>query len=88
MNDKDMENMKVNDSSSEMKMDHSKMNHADHDVVMADPTMAKEMEADMKSRFFISLTLTIPLFILTPASTNLLRIKLLTNFHVNLILFS
>jgi Cu2+-exporting ATPase len=87
MNDKDMKNMKASDSSSEMKMDHSKMNHTDHDAAMSDPTMAKEMEVDMKRRFFISLILAIPIFLLSPAGTNLLRIQVPINIPVNLILF-
>lgn len=47
----------------------SQMNHADHESAMTNPSMAKEMGADMWRRFFISLFSPIPknllLFLLT-----------------------
>ena len=35
--------------------------HHDHASMMSDPTMAAEMEADMRRRFFVALVLTIPI---------------------------
>jgi Cu2+-exporting ATPase len=37
----------------------------DHSAMMADPGMAKAMEADMRRRFFVALALTIPLAVLS-----------------------
>ena len=37
-----------------------KASHRDHEMAMTDPRMAKEMEADMRRRFFVSLALSIP----------------------------
>lgn len=68
-------------------IDHSRMDHSDHEAMMSDPTMAREMELDMKRRFFISLILAVPIFLLSPVGTNLLGIRLPDNFNINLILF-
>lgn len=50
--------------------------HMDHEMAMSDPQMAKAMEADMRRRFFISLALTIPIFLYSPAGEGLLNITL------------
>lgn len=40
--------------------------HIDHDMNMSDPTMAKEMEKDMKKRFLVSFFLSIFVFLYSP----------------------
>lgn len=40
--------------------------HHDHGAMMADPTMAKAMEADMRFRFFVAFILTIPIVLYSP----------------------
>jgi len=44
---------------------HPTHDHHDHAAAMADPTMARAMEADMRRRFWIALVLTIPTVIVT-----------------------
>lgn len=84
----DIPNMKDHDSSTPLNgHEMTSMDHSDHEAMMSDPTMAKQMEIDMRRRFFISLLLTIPIFILSPAGIALLRINLPEGFPVNLILF-
>ena len=48
----------------------------DHDAMMADPRMARFMEADMRRRFLWSLVLTIPAVLYSPLGANLFRIRL------------
>ena len=40
--------------------------HMDHESAMTNPQMAKKMEADMRRRFWVSLLLSIPIFLLSP----------------------
>lgn len=64
----------------------SKMNRHDHEAAMSNPQIAKQMEKDMKKRFFISLLLSIPIFILSPVGVNLLKIPVPEFLPVNWIL--
>lgn len=50
----------------------SHKSHTDHEAAMTDPTMAKAMEKDMRRRFFISLILSIPIFLYSPVGESLL----------------
>ncbi|MDP1809358.1 MAG: copper-translocating P-type ATPase [Actinomycetota bacterium] len=59
--------------------------HADHEAAMSNPAMAAEMEADMRRRFFISLLLSIPIFLYSPAAMAL-GIRLPTPIPVNWLL--
>lgn len=61
--------------------------HMNHEAAMTDPAMAKEMEADMRRRFFISLALTIPIFLYSPAGEGLSGVSLPTPIPVALLLF-
>ncbi|MDO8512977.1 MAG: copper-translocating P-type ATPase [bacterium] len=67
--------------------DMSKMSHMDHEAAMINPMMAKEMEEDMRRRFWIAFILTIPIFLLSPVGTFLLKISLPNSFPTNWILF-
>ena len=64
-----------------------KMSHMDHEAAMKSPEMAKKMEADMRRRFFISLALTIPIFLYSPAGEGLLNVTLPTPIPVAWFLF-
>lgn len=66
--------------------DMSKMSHMDHEAAMTNPQLAKEMEKDMKKRFFISLLFAIPIFLYSPVGINLLKINLPTPIPVNWLL--
>jgi P-type Cu2+ transporter len=59
----------------------------DHDAMMADPRMARFMEADMCRRFLWSLVLTIPAILYSPLGQNLLRLRLPEPIPINWILF-
>ena len=59
----------------------------DHDAMMADPRMARFMEADMRRRFLWSLVLTIPAILYSPLGQNLLRLRLPEPIPINWILF-
>jgi P-type Cu2+ transporter len=50
--------------------------HMGHD--MSDPTMAADMERDMRNRFFVALLLTIPTVLYSPLGMNLLGVRLPT----------
>jgi Cu2+-exporting ATPase len=54
---------------------------------MADPRMARFMEADMRRRFLLSLLLTIPAVLYSPLGGNLLRLRLPEPIPANWILF-
>jgi P-type Cu2+ transporter len=53
----------------------------EHD--MSDPAMAKQMEADMRNRFFFSLVLTIPVVLYSPLGVNLFKLHLPTPFGIS-----
>lgn len=67
--------------------DMSKMSHMDHEAAMTNPQMAKAMEADMRKRFFVSLILSIPIFLYSPVAINFFKLALPTPIPVNWLLF-
>lgn len=67
--------------------DMSKMSHQDHEAAMTNPQMAKEMEADMRRRFWISLILSIPIFLYSPVAINFFKLSLPTPIPINWLLF-
>jgi Cu2+-exporting ATPase len=67
--------------------DMSKMSGMDHESAMTNPSMAKEMEADMRRRFFISLALTIPIVLYSPMGEMLFNISFFSPIPKNLLLF-
>ncbi len=75
-------------SRSEMHAEHEmqKVSHTDHEVAMTNPQIAKQMEADMRRRFWISLLLSVPIFLLSPVGANILNIRLFEPAATNWIL--
>ena len=69
------------------KKDFSEMSHKDHEAAMTSPQMAKKMEADMRRRFFVSLLLSIPIFLYSPVGINFFKLDLPTLIPVNWLLF-
>lgn len=67
--------------------DMKSMSHHDHEAAMTDPAMAKQMEADMRRRFWISLLLAIPTVLYSPLGETLFKLKLPTPIPVNWLLF-
>ena len=63
------------------------MSHHDHEKAMTDPAMAKQMEVDMRRRFWISLLLAIPTVLYSPLGETLFKLKLPTPIPVNWLLF-
>lgn len=61
--------------------------HHDHEAAMTNPQMAKEMEADMRRRFFISLALTIPIVLYSTMGEMLFGISLPSPIPKNILLF-
>ncbi len=53
-----------------------KISHADHEAAMTNPRMAKEMESDMRRRFFVSFLLSIPVLLYSPVATNFFKLRL------------
>ena len=49
--------------------------HHDHEAAMTDPRMAKQMEADMRRRFWIALILTIPIVVYSPLGEKIFRLR-------------
>ncbi len=68
------------------KHDMQKMSHHDHETAMSNPQLAKQIEKDMKKRFFISFILSIPIFLLSPIGINLLKIPVPQSLPVTWIL--
>lgn len=66
--------------------DMKSMSHHDHEAAMTDPSMAKEMETDMRRRFWISLLLTIPIVLYSPLGESLFGLRLPTPIPVNWLL--
>ncbi len=58
----------------------------DHDAQMADPRMARFMEANMRRRFLLSLLLTVPAVLYSPLGANLLGLRLPEPIPANWIL--
>ena len=50
---------------------------------MSDPAMAKQMEADIRTRFFIALVLSIPVFLYSPLALSLFKLQLPTPFGIS-----
>ena len=65
----------------------SAMSAMDHESAMTDPAMAKQMEADMRRRFWISFVLSIPIFLYSPVGVNVFGLSLWSPIPVNLLLF-
>lgn len=74
------------DESEHVGHDMQEMSHMDHETAMTDPQMAEAMEKDMRRRFFISLALTIPIFLYSPAGVGLFNIILPTPIPVDWLL--
>ncbi len=68
-------------------MDMKEMSHTDHEAAMNNPQMAKEMEADMKRRFWIAFALTIPIFLYSPMAMEFFNIPEPKFISVNWLLF-
>ena len=66
--------------------DMQKMSHMDHEAAMTNPQMAKKMEKDMCQRFFVSLLLSIPIFLYSPVGINFFGLNLPAPIPVNWIL--
>ena len=60
--------------------------HMDHEAAMTNPQMAKQMEADMRRRFWISLVLSIPIFLYSPVGINFFGLNLPTPIPASWIL--
>ncbi len=56
--------------------DISEASHKDHDMAMSNPQMAKEMEHDMRRRFWVSFLLSIPIFLYSPVGEKVLGVAL------------
>lgn len=67
--------------------DMSKMSHMNHEAAMTNPQIAKQMEADMRRRFWISFFLSIPIFLYSPVAINFFKLILPTPIPVNWLLF-
>jgi len=61
--------------------------HADHKAAMTNPQIAKEMEADMRRRFLISLLLSLPIILYSPVGIIFFNVNLPAPIPVNWILF-
>lgn len=66
--------------------DMSKVSHMDHESAMTNPQMAKAMEADMRRRFWISLALSVPIFLYSPVGINFFGLNLPTPIPASWIL--
>src|SRR3989344_2877562 len=66
--------------------DVSKMSHMDHEAAMTNPQMAKQMEVDMRRRFFISLILSVPIFLYSPVGIDFFGLNLPTPIPASWIL--
>ena len=62
------------------------MSHMDHEAAMTNPQMAKKMEADMRKRFWVSLLLSIPIFLYSPVGVNIFKLSLPTPIPINWLL--
>lgn len=67
--------------------DMSKMSHMDHEAAMTNPQMAKEMEADMRLRFWSAFLLSIPIFLFSPVGESIIGSGLQAFIPVNWLLF-
>ena len=60
--------------------------HADHEIAMTNPQIAKAMERDMSRRFWISFLLAIPIFLYSPVGEAVLGLKLPSPIPINWLL--
>ena len=68
--------------------DHKKAEGAhEHQAEMTNPQMAKKMEHDMRRRFWVSLILSIPIFLYSPVGEKVLGLALSSPIPVNWLLF-
>ncbi len=67
--------------------DMSSMSHMDHERAMTDPAIAKQMEADMRRRFLVSLALTIPIVLYSTMGEMLFGISFPSLIPKNVLLF-
>lgn len=72
---------------SHMSHNMSKMSHMDHEAAMTDPQMAKQMEADMRRRFWTAFVLSIPIFLYSPVGKSVFGFELPSPIPVNWLLF-
>ncbi len=63
--------------------DMQNMSHKDHEAAMTDPRAAKQMEADMRRRFWISFVISIPIILLSPVGANILKLHIADPQTVN-----
>lgn len=66
--------------------DVQKMSHADHEAAATHPAIVKKMERDMRHRFLISLLLSIPIFLYSPAGASMFKLNLPTPIPINWLL--
>lgn len=66
--------------------DMSKMSHMDHEAAMTNPQMAKQMEADMRRRFWTAFILAIPIFLYSPVGASFIGV-LPSPIPINWLLF-
>ncbi|MDP1709957.1 MAG: HAD-IC family P-type ATPase, partial [Candidatus Komeilibacteria bacterium] len=59
----------------------------DHEAAMTNPAMAKQMEADMRSRFWISCVLSIPFVLYSPVGMIFFKLNLPAPLPINWLLF-
>ncbi|MBI3671816.1 copper-translocating P-type ATPase [Candidatus Azambacteria bacterium] len=71
-----MELIKKEVRGSHQKHKMQEVSHKDHEAAMTDPEMAKEMERDMRRRFWVSFLLSIPIFFYSPVGVNFFNIHL------------
>ena len=67
--------------------DMSKMSHMNHEAAMTNPQMAKEMEADMRRRFWIAFLLSIPIFFYSPVGAAIVGSQIPSPIPINWLLF-
>ncbi len=67
----------------EMPPAHSGMHHDMMGHDMSDPAMARAMEADMRTRFFVALVLTIPIIFYSPLGVHFFGVHLPTPFGIS-----
>lgn len=67
--------------------DMKKMSHRDHEAAMTDPRIAKQMEADMRRRFWISFALSVPIILYSSVAESVFRLSLPAPIPVNWLLF-
>src|SRR3989344_3088091 len=63
-----------------------KTNHADHEAAMTNPQIAKQMETDMRRRFWVSFILSIPIILYSPVGIMLIGFELPAPLPINWLL--